>query len=63
VIEFDVEGMSCSHCVAAVTRAVKALDPRAEVTVDLAGHKVRVESETPRAALAAALDEAGYPAC
>lgn len=61
MIEFNVEGMSCSHCVNAVTRAVKAVDPRAEVDVDLAGHKVRVESASPREALAAALDEAGYP--
>ena len=61
MIEFDVEGMSCNHCVDAVTRAVKALDPGAAVAVDLAGHKVRIESASPREALAAALDEAGYP--
>ena len=61
MIEFNVEGMSCGHCVNALTEAVKAVDPRARVDVDLASHKVRVESAQAREALAAALVEAGYP--
>ena len=36
MIELRVEGMTCGHCVSAVTRAVKALDPEAHVQVDLA---------------------------
>jgi copper chaperone len=60
VIEFNVEAMSCSHCVSVVTQAVRSVDPNARVDVDLAAHKVRVESNEERAALAAALDEAGY---
>ena len=35
MIEFRVEGMTCGHCVSAVTRAVKAVDPEANVRVDL----------------------------
>ena len=61
MIEFNVEGMSCSHCINAVTQALKAVDPRAKVDVDLASHKVRVETAEGRPALAAALEEAGYP--
>lgn len=61
MIEFNVEGMSCGHCVNAVTKAVQSVDPNARVDVDLARHKVRIETAEPREAVAAALDEAGYP--
>ena len=30
---FTVTGMTCGHCEKAVTRAVKQLDPQAEVTI------------------------------
>ena len=33
--ELKVSNMSCSHCVGAVTRAVKSIDPQADVQVDL----------------------------
>ena len=58
--QFQVEGMSCGHCVGAVTNAVKTLDPKAEVKVDLASGKVEVQSEQDRAAIAAAIQEEGY---
>ena len=57
---FDVQGMSCGHCVQAVTNAVKAVDPGAEVKVDLATGKVEVQSEQDRAKLAQAIAEEGY---
>ena len=57
---FDVKGMSCGHCVQAVTNAVKAVDPAAEVKVDLASGKVEVQSEQDRATLAKAIQEEGY---
>ncbi len=58
--EFKVEHMSCSHCVSAITQAVKALDPMAKVEVDLASKTVRIESDRDRPVLAGALTEAGY---
>ena len=57
---FQVQGMSCGHCVGAVTRAVKAVDPSAAVQVDLASGKVEVQSQQDRAAIAAAIEEEGY---
>jgi copper chaperone len=61
VIEFNVQGISCNHCVRAVTEAVRSIDPQARVDVDLAGHKVSVDSSRPREEVAAALAGAGYP--
>jgi copper chaperone len=61
MIEFDVQAMSCGHCVATVTQTIKQLDPQAKVEVDLAHKKVKVESTEERASIANALTEAGYP--
>ena len=61
MIEFNIPSMSCGHCVARLTEAVKAADPSAKLEVDLKNKQVRVESAKDRAALAAALSEAGYP--
>ena len=57
---FQVQGMSCSHCVGAVTQAVKSVDPQAEVKIDLASGKVDVQSDEDRAAIAKAIEEEGY---
>lgn len=57
---FQVSGMSCGHCVRAVTEAVQEVDPGATVQVDLAQHTVMVRSETDRARLGAAIVGAGY---
>jgi copper chaperone len=57
---FQVQGMSCNHCVGAVTQAVKSVDPQAEVQVDLASGKVEVRSQQDHAAIARAIEEEGY---
>ena len=57
---FQVQGMSCGHCVNAVTQAVKSVDPQARVQVDLANGKVQVESQQDHAAIARAIEEEGY---
>jgi len=61
VIQFNVQAMSCGHCAAAVTQAVKSIDPQAKVDVDLGSHTVRVETDSARDAIAKALADAGYP--
>jgi copper chaperone len=57
---FQVTGMTCGHCEKAVTRAVKQLDPAAEVTIDRAQNRVDVQSNQPHEALAKAIEEEGY---
>ncbi len=57
---FEVAGMSCGHCVNAVTEAVLTVDPHAQVTVDLPTGHVDVLSEQPRQDLVAAIENAGY---
>jgi copper chaperone CopZ len=59
---YPVTGMTCEHCVRAVTGEVSALPGVRTVAVDLAAGMVRVDSEgpLPREAVRAAIDEAGY---
>jgi len=57
---FEVQVMSCGHCVKAVTQAVQAVDPHAQVAVDLPAGRVEVESAEERDALAHAIEEEGY---
>ncbi|SEB25085.1 heavy-metal-associated domain-containing protein [Paraburkholderia sartisoli] len=60
MLEFKVEGMSCQHCVAAVTQAIREQDASAQVKVDLAAGQVLVESKQSADVLRAAIDDAGY---
>ncbi|MER2297366.1 heavy-metal-associated domain-containing protein [Pseudomonas promysalinigenes] len=59
---FNVQGMTCGHCVKAVTQAVQALDAQAKVDVDLAGKKVNVQSTLTAEQVLAAIREEGYQA-
>lgn len=61
MLEFKVPDMTCGHCQAAVTQAVKSVDPQAQVEVDLSSHTVKVQTQQPREAIARALSEADYP--
>jgi copper chaperone len=58
---FSVEGMSCGHCVSAVTRAVQQVDAAASVQVDLSKQTVAVTSGSATDAVKAAIEQAGYP--
>lgn len=57
---YRVGGMSCSGCVAAVTRAIERLDPKARVSVDLASGKVSVDGTVTRDAVRSAVEAAGF---
>ncbi|KHK62476.1 heavy-metal-associated domain-containing protein [Pseudomonas frederiksbergensis] len=59
---FNVQGMSCGHCVKAVTQAVQAKDPGAQVQVNLGAGTVQVQSTLPKEALIEAIREEGYEA-
>jgi copper chaperone len=59
---FNVQGMSCGHCVKAITQAVQAKDPAAEVQVDLGSRTVRVQSSLPADAVLEVIKEEGYEA-
>lgn len=59
---YVVKGMTCGHCVNAVTQAVSELGGVQDVNVDLASGRVTVSSSSPldRDTVIAAIDDAGF---
>jgi copper chaperone len=59
---YTVTGMTCGHCVTSVTEEVSQVPGVTAVDVDLASGGLTVISEAPvdEAAIAAAVEEAGY---
>ena len=63
MVTFQVDDMTCGHCVGAITKAVKAVDANAQVNIDLARHLVEIEStDVGATTLGAAITAAGYAA-
>ena len=60
VIEFTVQDMTCGHCAATITDAVKAIDPSGRCEIDLPGKRVKVESAYSAERIAAAIRKAGF---
>lgn len=59
---YQVQGMTCGHCVNSVSAEVGAIPGVKDVQVDLASGQVTVTSESPldTDTVRAAVDEAGY---
>ena len=61
MISFQVNDMTCGHCVSTITKAVKAEDATANLRFDLAAHRVDIEAgEANAAELSEAIRQAGY---
>lgn len=59
----NVNGMSCSHCVTAITSAVEGLDGVTDVIVDLGAKTVTVEYNPEKVSLGdlrRVIEEEGY---
>ncbi|AYC31483.1 heavy-metal-associated domain-containing protein [Pseudomonas cavernae] len=59
---YKVQGMTCGHCVRAVTTALQARDPAAEVRVDLGAGEVQVDSRLAVAEVLEVIGAEGYRA-
>ncbi len=61
MIVFNVNDMTCGHCVSAITKAVNAIDAKATVSVDLGTKRVEIDGHSADAsALESAIANAGY---
>jgi copper chaperone len=61
-VELNVTGMTCGHCQAAVTKALKNVPGVTDVKVDLQSGKAIVEGNTDPQSLIGAVAEEGYGA-
>jgi copper chaperone CopZ len=60
-LNYSVPGVSCEHCVGAVTGEVEQVDGVESVVVDLASKRVTVKGRSiDDGAVRAAIDDAGY---
>lgn len=59
-IVLHVEGMSCGHCVSAITTAVRALPAVTSVDVDLTAGTVTVGGGPDADEVASAIEDCGY---
>lgn len=57
-----VEGMTCDGCAKAVARAIRRLDPEADIAVDRDHGRVAVTTRAHGEGIMEALTEAGYTA-
>jgi copper chaperone len=61
MIAFEVNDMTCGHCVSTISKALKAADKDAKVQIDQATRRVQVEPVSSDAEeLAEAIRDAGY---
>jgi copper chaperone len=59
---FNVQGMTCGHCVKAVTSVIRDRDPHALVQVDLPTGEVIVESDLTTQEVIGLIVQEGYQA-
>jgi len=59
-LTLSVPGISCGHCVSAITGEVTGVPGVASVDVDLDAKVVTVAGDAARDAVVAAIEEAGY---
>ena len=60
VRKFNVQDMTCGHCVGRITKAINALDPQAKVETNVPERKLSVQSGMGVEKLIAAMLDAGY---
>jgi len=61
-VTLKVQGMTCEHCVRAVTKALQAVPGVDHVSVDLAAGRAQVEGAADPQALVGAIKKEGYEA-
>jgi copper chaperone len=60
MLKLKVPEMSCGHCASTIEKAVKSVDPTAQVTIDLGSSTVAVEAGADENAIREAIRSAGY---
>lgn len=61
-MKFNVRPMTCGRCVRTITQAIQAIDPRAEVNVDLDQGTVAISGLLAAGQAVEAIEAAGYHA-
>ncbi len=60
-MQFQLDNMNCGGCAKSVTKAIHSVDPQAKVDIDLPQKRVTVTSDADETAIAAVLEDVGFP--
>jgi copper chaperone len=60
-MQYQIDKMGCGGCARSITNTIHALDPTADVVIDLPTKRVTVTSEADEMAIEQALSQAGFP--
>jgi len=60
MLKLRVPDMSCGHCASTIEKAVKSIDPTAQVAIDLGASTVAVETKAGETAIRDVIRSAGY---
>jgi len=60
MINVTVPAMTCNHCVMTITKAVKQVDPDANLQFSLSNHTVAVETDLDPSRLKQVIENTGY---
>lgn len=61
MLELELKDMTCGHCAGVIRKTIMAVDDGAQIDIDVASQKVRIESEEDAEDFIRALTAAGYP--
>jgi copper chaperone len=59
-LEFTVPDMACGACANTIEKAIKAIDPAAEMTADTTTKLVKITTTTASDTVKQAIEQAGY---
>lgn len=60
-MQFHLDDMTCGGCARSVTKAIKTLDPEAQVDANPPARRVEISTTAAREQVVSALREAGFP--
>lgn len=60
MFEFEVNDMTCGHCVNTITKAIQDIAPSASVEVNPGKHLIRISGTSDSDGVAKAIRDAGY---
>ncbi len=61
MLYFEIETMTCDHCVSTIGTSITAIDANAITKFDVAGRSISVDTDKPATEIANAILAAGYP--
>ncbi len=60
MLKLSIPKMSCGHCASTIEKAVKSVDPGAQITIDLSKATVAISTSSSGKTISQAIKQAGY---